>query len=412
MLNTERDGYEDRRFVRTCEDIRNAMISRGKTVERIYTAYLLDGIYPSYWELTGDYSNGEPIPEELRYPQFAWDGDTDDIVNAINEGVFYVLHRDHGAETGWQYPSFRIEDVDRLSNKNKLPVMFSLNCLTGKFDTDVCFAEKLLRHINGGCVAVYGATWKSYSGYNDVLAGGMFDAVWPGDDLHIVMPKDSNSGIKNTPEPTYMLGQILDQGFARMEEVYGETPETVYTKLLFHCFGDPSMRMRTTSPVPWRSFQVERDATGIKVHPGVKSTVTFYDLTNKAMVSYLTSDITIKTDHADNITVCVSAPNRIPIIDRGQVPDKPIKSKICKLLACDSRESNATMSFAYDIAPDTRDAYIDVADMYGNKRLSVKIDSSLSSVTADTAGLKAGVYFATLIVEGNVANTIKFIIML
>lgn len=410
--HTVRDGYEDSRCVRTCEDIRNAMIRRGKTVERIYTAKLSDGIYPTNWDATGNYSNGEPIPDELKYPRFAWDGDTDDIVSAINEGVFYVLHRDHGEEDGWKQPSFKVVDVDRLSNKNKLPVIFSLNCLTGKFDTDVCFAEKLLRHNNGGCVAIYGATWKSYSGYNDVLAGGMFDAVWPGDDLHIIMPKDSNSGIKDTPEPTYMIGQILDQGFARMDEVYGETPVTVYTKLLFHCFGDPSMRMRTTSPVAWRSFQVERDATGIKVRPGIKSTVTFYDLTNNSMVSYLTSDITIKTDHADNITVCVSAPNHIPIIDRGQVPDKPIKSTACKLLACDFGSGNATMSFAYDIAPSTRYAYIDVADMYGNKRLSVKVDSSLSSVTADIGGLKPGVYFATLIVDGNIANTIKFIVTL
>lgn len=408
---TKRDGYEDRRFVRTCEDIRDALIKHGKTVERIYKADVSDGIYPTNWDATGSYSNGEPIPDELKYPQFAWDGDTNDIINAINEGASYVLHRDHGTFEGWHSPYFKIENVDRLTNKNKLPVVFSLNCLTGKFDTNVCFAEKLLRHPNGGCVAIYAASGRSYSGYNDVLAGGMFDAVWPDEDLHIVMPKYSDSGIKETPEPTYMLGQILDQGFARMEEVYGVNERTTtYTKLLFHCFGDPSMRMRTKTPGAWRSFQVERDSTGIKVRPGIKSTITFYDLTNNKMVSYLASDITLQTDHADNVTVCVSAPNQIPIIDRGQMPDSPIKNKASKLLACDSRPGNTTATFAYNIGLDACDANIDIADMYGNKRLSVKVDASLSSVTTDIGGLKPGIYIATLIVDGIITDSIKFIV--
>lgn len=401
------DGYEDRRFVRTCEDIRNALLKRGKTVERIYMTFLSDGVYPTNWNNTA-YSNGEPIPDDLRYPQFAWDGNTDDIVNAFNEGAFYVLHRDHGMTTGWEHPSFNISDIDRLTNKNKLPVVFSLNCLSGHFKSAVCFTEKLLRHENGGCVAVYGATESSLSGYNDVLAGGMFDAIWPDDDLHIIMPINSDSGIKKTPEPTYMLGQILDQGFARMEEVYGVTKQSVYTKQLFHCFGDPSMRMRTAYPSPWRSFDVERDSTGIKVRPGIKSTVAFYDLTNGMVVSYNTSEITFKTDHADNFTVCVSAPNKIPIIDRGTAPDTPRRSPDSKLLACNSGAGKTTATFSYIMGTETNNAYIVISDVYGNKKLSVSVDSRLSSVTTDTGGLKPGIYIATMIVDGNIVNSIKF----
>lgn len=407
---SKRDGYEDRRFVQTCEDIRNAMIRRGKTVERIYTADLSSGIYPTNWN-NKTYSNGEPIPEDLKYPQFAWDGDADDIVNAINEGVFYVLHRDHGKDTGWGDPSFETGDIDRLSNGKKLPVVFSLNCRTGKFNSnEVCFAEKFLRHGNGGCVAIYGATYTSYSGYNDVLAGGMFDAIWPGEDLHIIMPGQSEDDITETPEPTYMLGQILDQGFSRMEELYGVCTNTAYTKYLFHCFGDPSMRMRTAPLQLWRTIPFERDSTCIRLRPGKNTKTTFYDLTDNSIVSYDASDITFRTDHAENITVCVSAPNRVPVIYFGMVPDKPEKSRECRLLAYDSRNGNETATFTYELGTDTRDARIHIVDIYGNQRLSVNADADSSSVTADIGALLPGIYIATLVVDGDIVNSIRIIV--
>lgn len=53
-------------------------------------------------------------------------------------------------------------------------------------------------------------------------------------------------------------------------------------------------------------------------------------------------------------------------------------------------------------------AVADISDVYGNKKLSVSVDSRLSSVTTDTGGLKPGIYIATMIVDGNIVNSIKF----
>lgn len=159
------DGYADHRFAQTSEEIRNYLISQGKSIERIY--YTKENITPLYWN-NGTYSNGENIPAELRKPTFAWDGNTSDVINAINNSRFYVLHRDHGSEIAWGDPYFDINHINQLSNGNLLPVVFSINCSTGEFKyNQTCFAEAFLRKQNGGCVAIFGASEMSFSGYND-----------------------------------------------------------------------------------------------------------------------------------------------------------------------------------------------------------------------------------------------------
>ncbi len=65
-----------------------------------------NNVTPLYWNNTL-YSNGEAIPTELlRSSGFAWNGDAYDIASQINQGRFYVLHRDHGSYNGWADPSF------------------------------------------------------------------------------------------------------------------------------------------------------------------------------------------------------------------------------------------------------------------------------------------------------------------
>ena len=49
-------------------------------------------------------------------------------------------HRDHGFEDGWGDPYFDTGHVSGLTNGELLPVVFSLNCLTGRFDGMECFA--------------------------------------------------------------------------------------------------------------------------------------------------------------------------------------------------------------------------------------------------------------------------------
>lgn len=179
------------------------------------------------------------------------------------------------------------------------------------------FCRSFLRKENGGCVGIYGATESSLSGYNDVLAGGMFDAIWPSPGLRIVMPSQTSSGV--TPTPTYRLGQILDQGFARLAEIYGANAYyTLYTKELFHCFGDPSMQIYTDTPTPFTNVAVNRGTDNVTVSlTDGSATITFYDLTNESVTSYTGTSATYNTNNPQNVTICVSGHNKIPYIQNG-----------------------------------------------------------------------------------------------
>lgn len=132
-----------------------------------------------------------------------------------------------------------------LNNGSKLPVVFSINCLTGKFNhVRDCFAETFLKKENGGCVGIIAASEASLSGYNDALSEMMFDAIWPSNVLRIDMPDFGPDHRENVAKPVYELGRILDMGMKYLSVIEGVYLNRMYTRELFHCFGDPSMKIR------------------------------------------------------------------------------------------------------------------------------------------------------------------------
>lgn len=311
----DKNGYADLRFAQTCEDVRNYVMQKGKKITRIYSTE--SDVYPTNWALK-DFANGEPIPADLHKPEFPWNGTRFDITQGINSGAFYILHRDHGSILGWGDPAFKITDVNDLTNSNLLPIVFSINCQTGKFDSKICFAESFLRNPNGGCVGIFGATDYSFSGYNDVLTGGMFDAIWPEPGLIIKMPYQKGDLIKETPKAINRLGQILQQGLSRMSEITTTAAYVKYTKEIFHCFGDPSMFFPAYAPSDFNTVEGFYDLDYIHVSVGNdKATITFYDEKTESIDSYIASSATYKTSNPENIIVCISALNKIPVIMRG-----------------------------------------------------------------------------------------------
>jgi len=246
----DRNSYADRRFSQTSEDVKNYIEKNTDIkVNRVYATET--DVTPKYWN-KDLYSAGEPIDSSLLKPGFPWNGSKTDIANGINNGVLYVLHRDHGyaGGTGWHMPQFMTSDVKSLlNNGKKLPIVFSINCHTGEYQVSECFAEAFLRKTDGGAAGVVAAAYYSYSGYNDALSMGMFDAIWskPG-----LIPKFTGSGgIKNPSvkphDDIYQMGNVVNQGLFRMAETWGEDK---YTFELFHYFGDPSTKIWTKPPVP------------------------------------------------------------------------------------------------------------------------------------------------------------------
>lgn len=321
------DDYEDRRYVQTAEEIRAYMLGQGKDVERVYSTNY--EITPKYWN-PNYFSFGEPIPEDMLKPAFAWDGNEGDIRRAINSGVFYVLHRDHGLVDCWENPYFSVKHVDMLQNGDLLPVVFCVNCDNGAFQAD-CLAERFLRKQGGGAVAVIAASDISYSGYNDALACGLFDAIWPVPGLRPKFPGVNSLG-GETPAPTYELGQILDQAQVRVSETFGSPDPSVssnekndsfcriVTKEIYHCFGDPSMQIRTEMPAPFGNVSVTRGNGCVTVgNGGETARITFVNRRTGEVVSRIAPSAVYTTGDFEDVDVCVSGHNRIPFIDAGKL---------------------------------------------------------------------------------------------
>jgi len=255
-----KDGYEDRRFVLTSEEIRTYLQTGGYTVNQIYYTHPL--VTPTHYNIY-TYDSGLPLPWDLLKPGFFWNGNRDDITDKINEGILILNHRGHGLSSnwwnysinfwgsdynGWVDPQYTTVDIYTLTNGDMLPVVFSMNCMTGWFDNEIdqlndpklirndeSFCEELLRKQNGGAVAAIGATRVSYSGHNDDLCKGFYDAIWTDFDPLVIT------------EPMFELGQIHTYGklYMNLQKWWGyEVTEFE----LFHLFGDPEMRIWTEQP--------------------------------------------------------------------------------------------------------------------------------------------------------------------
>ena len=245
----DNNNFADRRFLHTSEDVRDYILGRGYSVQRIY--YTDNSVTPEYYNASY-YSNGQPIPSVLlKSNNYSWNGGSSNITASINAGKFYVLHRDHGyaGGSGWAHPYYVKSSINGLNNGAKLPVVFSINCHTGEFTLNECFAEKFHRKSNGGAVGLFAASYFSMSGYNDAITIGMFDAIWSNPGL---VPNFGSGGIGNpnlnTHSNIYTMGDVLNQGLIRMVSTWGGYTHRVYQHRLFHYFGDPAMQMWTATP--------------------------------------------------------------------------------------------------------------------------------------------------------------------
>jgi len=349
----ELNGYATRRFAHTSEDIRNYMMEQDFDVERIY--YTDPNVTPTNYN-NGWYSNGEPIPDELlRENGFQWNGGQADIIDAINDGRFYLFHRDHGyaGGSGWAHPYFVKNSIDYLENGPQLPVVFSINCHTGEFLLPNSFAEKFMRHPQGGAVGVFAASYYSYSGYNDGLSCGFIDAMFPEPGL---IPEFGDGGIDNpnvSPHEKIMtMGDVLNQGLIRMGETWGSNR---YTNEIFHYFGDPAMKLRTsfegeiTANNPDTIFyesQSEVVLTECSVSNGIATLVSNEKLLDSMMVENGNATLTFDSLTGEYLLLTISKDNHKPYIDTMFIAGTPKAAfDVAEYNSCDGQVTFTNQSY-------------------------------------------------------------------
>ena len=235
-------GWQTERWFILCSEVVYGFLANvhGKSPVREYAIY--SGTPGSSWSSNANTSMIVDYfgPDGLGYiPATAshltdWGASATRMNNDINAGCFIVQHRDHGGETGWGEPNYSNSDLDGLSN-TMLPFVFSVNCLTGKYNwSSECFTEKFHR-MEQGALGLIGASETSYSFVNDTYVWGMYDGMWPE-----FMPDYPSAAAKNAgPEN-------LRPGFANVTGKYfleasnwpynPESKEVTYH--LFHMHGD------------------------------------------------------------------------------------------------------------------------------------------------------------------------------
>lgn len=310
--NKPPNGREDKRYALTSEEISKYMVdSLHYHVNRVYCAE--DSVFPTYW--SNYFSMGEEIPSYLKKENgFLWNGSGLDIKNNINEGVFFVVHRDHGSANSWWRPNFTNDSINNLSNQDKLPVVFSINCSTGKFTENSCFAETFLRKEDGGCVAIFCPTEDTFSGHNDILLLGMFNAIWPNPGISTTILNEINTD--SCRVPIYSLGDILRQGKKVLDESnYEDIYIRNYTRGLYQCLGDPSMLIYTEKPSVFNHVNVKRTPNKLFVELGGEcGTITFFDQMADSIASFVGEEAEYSGNDLDSVMVCVSGHNKIPYI--------------------------------------------------------------------------------------------------
>ncbi len=163
---------------------------------------------------------------------YATTGATDTMVsNALNEGRGVVNYCGHGSTTSWGTTGFNYADINNLTNDNMLPFIVSVACKNGNFVSYTCFAEYWMRATHNGqptgAIGIYASSinqeWAPPMAAQDEIA-----------DLLV-------------REDKYTFGGLCYNGSCLMIDEYSYWGPRMYNT--WHIFGDPSMQVRTQTPI-------------------------------------------------------------------------------------------------------------------------------------------------------------------
>lgn len=336
------DREEDRRFVKTCEDVREHVESVADiSIDRLYTAYLYKEGLPCRWSSV--YSLGDSIPSDFAPDMSIWWHGPTDIRDAINNGRVYALYRGHGFsdrwcvghtnETGYERKGYFGSDmINQLNNQSKLPLIFSITCQTGNHTDDDCFTRNLLTHQNGGAIGVYAQTYTGLSGINDRLTSLFFNALWPEPRLNFDR-YDNNPYLDEYAQnggtlPLHRLGEMLDFSINgipiyNVHSAADSLSADFYIRRVTHCFADPGLSFNTEMPTPMTGVTLGRDNTGLSVVLDEPAYIAFNDSINNYQCRYYGTEAFYYTDRPDDVDIAVYNHNKIPYIHRGRHDDGP-----------------------------------------------------------------------------------------
>lgn len=426
---------EERRFVRTVEDVRNYV--NGFGIEPEYNYFAPSNVSPKYW--SASYADGTEIPSSLQRPNYTWDGNTITTVDFFNKSGLYVLYRGHGFNDYWDIPRFSVKEISTLSESGIPPMVFSVTCLSGRYDYPAGgFAQSLINKKNGGCIGVIAASETSYSGLNDALINGMFNQWFKGEGFNynighnVYLPEITQSYVGVT------LGEILEGGLERMYEIYPsslmDNSKTNYNRNIFHIFGDPSMMLHTKQPTPFTGLKTElRPGAGyLGLPPGFfagtfnlsldeDGIISITDANNKT-VTYFGNAISIRAPYLP-LNIVITGHNKVPLLytyynfDGSGAPSSYLYWKFSSV-APNPTPGKVSATIVFDPklkAGQSDSSKLNIPQIYSMEIILISTESKAmkhfslkpepQTVSIDFSELPTGSYIMALIVDGVKTDT-------
>jgi hypothetical protein len=153
----------------------------------------------------------------------------------FNDGVSITNFCNHGSETGWSVGSYNISHVNALTNVGKLPFIWSVACLNGKFTSMTCFAEAWMRATHNTTGEPTGAIGTMMSWISQPWVPPM-----TGQDEMVTILVEKRDHIKRS------FGGLSINGSMKMIEQHGSSGQNTHDTWIL--FGDPSLMVRTDIP--------------------------------------------------------------------------------------------------------------------------------------------------------------------
>ena len=241
------------------------------------------------------------------------------ISSDINSGVGLINYANHGQETAWGanssgYVYYANSHVNALTNENKLPFIFSVACLVGKYDhSSDCFAEAWMNATNNNNPTGAIGTLMSY------ISQPWIPPMWAQDECIDILV--GNSSTSTSQKHTF--GGVCINGLMGIFDHYSTSSyEAVGTYQAYILYGDPSMMVRTKTP---QAMTVSHQGTILSGSPsytvnvdngnGAVATITDADhnILGKATVRNGTANITLNSapTAGSKLTLCVFGYNKV-----------------------------------------------------------------------------------------------------
>lgn len=146
---------------------------------------LANGHIPPSYEINKIYAVDYPMEEGRTKPLV-----NQAILSAFNDGSLIIDYIGHGNKNVWMHEHTfkRDEDIPRLTNLKRLPLVFGASCSIGFFDdpTEEGMAEDFLRaNSAGGAIFVIAATRGVYASSNEALNNKFFDELLYSDSFSV-----------------------------------------------------------------------------------------------------------------------------------------------------------------------------------------------------------------------------------